>query len=209
MLTPLEATISQPRLATYLSAAGYNEARALQLYRWNAQLGEAFHLPVQAVEIATRNRISSVLVIHFGSDWWQSQPFLELATPQQHRQLAETRQRIGRRRAQLVTGQVVAGLSFGFWVSMLDPRFNPEVWSKSLSIAFPNLPERNTRQDAQTLIRRIADFRNRIWHHEPIFKDNTTARYGDCMLALTWLCEHKKAWIKPQCSVMQVVRQRP
>lgn len=209
MLTPLEATISQPRLATYLMAAGHNEARALQMYRWNAQLGEAFHLPVQAVEIATRNRISSALVLHFGPDWWRAQSFLDLATLKQHRQLEETQQRIERRGSQLVTGQVVAGLSFGFWVSILDARFNPQVWSQSLAVAFPHLPENRTRQEAQNLIRRIADFRNRIWHHEPIFKDNTTAHYSDCMTALSWLCAHKKAWIKPQCTVMQVMRARP
>jgi hypothetical protein len=51
--------ISQDRFTTYLKAAGHDPERALALYLWNAQIGEAFHLPIQAVEVALRNSINA------------------------------------------------------------------------------------------------------------------------------------------------------
>jgi hypothetical protein len=196
-------------MGTYMLAAGHDEARALQLYQWNAQLGEAFHLPIQAVEIALRNRINAVLVANFGADWWSSPLFLGMADNRQIAAIDEAKARIGKRGQAVITGQIVAGLSFGFWVSMLDARYNPAVWSHALLVGFPDLPAGKTRDDLQKVSRQIANFRNRIWHHEPIFKANITLEYSRCMEMLKWLCPHKQKWIKPQCKVMAVLRQKP
>jgi hypothetical protein len=209
MLKALEPTLSPARLSTYLLAAGHNEARALSLFMWNAQLGEAFHLPIQAVEIALRNRINSVLVSCFGAKWWCDAAFLRLVEKRQSDAIDEVITRINRRGQTVVTGQIVAGLSFGFWVSMLDARYNPVVWSRHLAVGFPCLPDTKSRDDMQKISRRIANFRNRIWHHEPIFKANISEEYSACLRALEWLCPHKTSWIKPQCKVTTVLRSRP
>ena len=209
MLQLLEPTLSQARMGTYMLEAGHDEARALQLYQWNAQLGEAFHLPIQAVEIALRNRINAVLVSKFGANWWSSTAFLSLADGRQIAAIDEAKARIGKRGQAVVTGQIVAGLSFGFWVSMLDARYNPSVWSHALATGFPDLPAGKSRDDLQKVSRQIAKFRNRISHHEPIFKANITAEYSKCVELLGWLCTHKLGWIKPQCKVMAVLRQKP
>lgn len=209
MLKILEPTLSPARIGTYMLAAGHDETQALALYLWNAQLGEAFHLPIQAVEIALRNRINSVLVGSFGADWWQEPGFLTQSDKRQNDAIGEVKARITKRGQILVTGQIVAGLSFGFWVSMLDARYNPAVWSHQLVAGFPNLPATASRDDLQKVARRIARFRNRIWHHEPIFKANISEEYSVCMRALEWLCPHKLRWIKPQCKVMSMLRSRP
>lgn len=196
-------------MGTYVLAAGHHEARALELYKWNAQLGEAFHLLIQAVEIALRNRINAVLVANFGANWWSNPLFLGVADNRQIAAIDEAKARIGKRGQAVVTGQIVAGLSFGFWVSMLDARYNPAVWSHALLVGFPDLPTGKSRDDLQKLSRQIANFRNRIWHHEPIFKANITQEYSRCMEMLKWLCPHKQKWIKPQCKVMAVLRLKP
>jgi hypothetical protein len=92
---------------------------------------------------------------------------------------------------------------------MLDARFNPSVWSHALATGFPDLPAGKSRDDLQKVSRQIAKFRNRISHHEPIFKANITAEYSKCVELLGWLCTHKLGWIKPQCKVMAVLRQKP
>jgi hypothetical protein len=124
----LTATISPERFNTYLIAAGHDPARALRLYMWNAQVGEAFHVPIQAVEVSLRNRVNAALVAAFGPDWWQAQPFLDIADDGRRRDLEVARQRIMNRQLPLVTGQIVAGLSFVFWVGMLQGSYNPPVW---------------------------------------------------------------------------------
>jgi hypothetical protein len=190
-------------------AAGHDEKRALALYAWNAQLGEAFHLPIQSVEIALRNRINCVLVTRFGSDWLIDPTFQTLAEKRQNDSINEVKTRIAKRGQPLVTGQIVAGLSFGFWVSMLDARYNPAIWSHHLGTGFPSLPIGKGRDDLQRVTRKIASFRNRIWHHEPIFKADISDEYSTCMRTLEWLCPHKMGWVKPQCKVMSVLRSRP
>lgn len=209
MLSLFEPTISQARIGTYMAHVGHDEFRALALYLWNAQVGEAFHLPIQSVEISFRNRINAVLVMHFGTEWWQESVFLATVEKYQIDSIAEVKRRIAKRGSSLVTGQIVAGLSFGFWVSMLDARYNPAVWSKHLRTGFPDLPTGTTRNQLQVAARRVANFRNRIWHHEPIFRDNISEEYAHCIDMLGWICRHKAAWVKPQCKVMAVLRCKP
>ncbi len=209
MLKLLEPTLSPARLGTYMMAAGHDEARALALYVWNTQLGEAFHLPIQSVEIALRNRVNFVLIACFGATWWQNPIFVDTVEEFQTKAIEQVKKRIRKRGQPVETGQIVAGLSFGFWVAMLDARYNQAIWSGHLGTGFPDLPVAKTREDLQRVARRIADFRNRIWHHEPIFRANISEEYSACMRLLEWLCPHKTGWIKPQCKVMTVLRAKP
>ena len=61
LIDALKLSISSDRLATYLKATGFDDDRALRLYLWNAIVGEAFHLPIQAVEVGLRNCINFAL----------------------------------------------------------------------------------------------------------------------------------------------------
>ena len=209
MLKLLEPTLSQHRLSTYLIATGHDEDRALELYVWNARLGESFHLLIQAVEIALRNRIDCALTANFGPEWWRAPTFLRVADARRCADIEYVGQRIGKKGLPVSSGQIVAGLSFGFWVAMLDPRYNPMVWSGSLRSAFPYLPASVSRNTLQKKVREIAAFRNRIWHHEPVFKADVTVEYARCLEVLGWLCPNKCAWIKPKCRVMAVMREKP
>lgn len=209
MLRQLQPTISLPRLTTYLREADGDEDRALKLYLWNAALGESFHLPLQATEIALRNRVNSILVGKFGDEWWRSGEFLAVADEKAKGSLREAEKRITNKKYPIVVGQVVATLSFGFWVAILKGRYNRDIWSSCLRDAFPHLPEKLTRDDVHQHMHALAEFRNRIWHHEPIFKDDITKRWSNCRIALNWMCRDKAHWVQPKCKVMAVMRNRP
>jgi hypothetical protein len=127
MAKAIVGTLSEPRFFTYLCAAGHSQSRALDLYLWNAKLGAAFHLPIQAAEVAFRNRINQALVAEFGADWWQNHQFVDLLDHERTRDIDMVLKRIGRRNLALDTGQVVAGLSFGFWVGMMHGRYNRDL----------------------------------------------------------------------------------
>jgi hypothetical protein len=70
--------ISPDRFKPYLHAAGYDEERALDLYLWNARLGEAFHMPIQAVEVALRNSINIALSAGYTPNWWECKNLFNL-----------------------------------------------------------------------------------------------------------------------------------
>ena len=209
LIDQLRPVLSEGRLGTYLTAAGFDEDRALQLYLWNAAIGEAFHLPIQAVEVALRNRISGALIHVYGGDWWKNPDFLKLAERERKADLATAQRRIGNRGTPLVTGQIVASLSFGFWVGMLQAAYNPPIWGAMLRPTFGSLPADKNRYDLVAQAKRVADLRNRIWHHEPIIKMSLSEEYAAVMLLLGWLCPIKQAWIRPKCRVPALLREKP
>ena len=209
LIDQLKPVISEERLGTYLIAAGFDVDRALKLYVWNALIGEAFHLPIQAVEVGLRNRVSFAFANTFGTDWWKDDQFLAMLDEDRGADLRLVRQRIRNRKLSPVTGQVVAGLSFGFWVGMLHKRYNPPLWSRKLRQAFPSLPPDRSRASLAVAAGRVATLRNRIWHHEPIIKRDLSAEYGAVMTLLDWISPEKAAWIRPYCRVPHLLRQKP
>ena len=209
LIDQLRPSISNDRLGTYLTAAGFSEERALRLYVWNAYVGEAFHLPIQGVEVGLRNRVNSALCAKFGQDWWNERKFLTIADRERKIDIETAQRRIKNRGSQTVTSQIVANLSFGFWVGLLQPRYNPDVWSSFLRASFQNLPPEKNRFDLAASAKRVNDLRNRIWHHEPIFRMDLSDEFRAVMELLGWICPIKAAWIRPQCRVPQVLRQKP
>lgn len=205
----LTQTISPERLGTYLSAAGHDPERALKLYLWNAQLGEAFHIPIQAVEVGLRNRINHALAAEFGQDWWCADEFLAIAGDDQKSDLEMVARRIRNRDLELCASQVVAGMSFGFWSAMLQPRYNAPVWSKQLRSSFPHFPDNRGRKSLAEAAARVGYIRNRIWHHEPIIKNDNSKDHATVLQLLGWICPTKAAWIRPYCRVPELLRRRP
>jgi hypothetical protein len=203
------ASISSERFGTYLNASGHNEERALQLYLWNARLGEAFHLPIQATEVSLRNCVNLALTNTYGQNWWKNGNLEAILDEERRADLITVLRRIRNRQLTLHTGQVVAGLSFGFWVGMLDGRYNPHIWGKQLRIAFPDLPQDRARKSLHSRIRDVATLRNRISHHEPLIGRDVLFDFSTLMSLLEWISPAKAAWIRPYCRVPEIVRQRP
>lgn len=209
LLDHLKRSISEERLATYLTAAGFDTDRALRTYLWNAQIGEAFHLPIQGVEVGLRNCVNRALCGKYGGNWWSEPSLLGLLGPDKLRDLEVARRRITHRRAPMETSQIVATLSLGFWVGMLHRQYNPQLWSSALRGTFADLPRNRKLSDLAAHARRVRDLRNRIWHHEPIFRMNLSEEYRVVMELLTWICPVTSGWIRPNCRVPQVLRQKP
>lgn len=203
------STLSQKRFDTYLIAAGHNQERALALYVWNAQVGASFHILIQAIEVSLRNRINHALVAEFGSDWWRDSNFLRLIDRSRLADITTTQKRIANQQIAIDTNQMVAGLSFGFWVGMMHRRYNPKIWSRHLNIAFPDLPPGATRQMLFDACGSVARFRNRVSHHEPLLKVNVSQTYADMQKLLFWLCPATSTWIKPHCEVPSIIRRKP
>jgi hypothetical protein len=205
----LKPTVSNERLGTYLKAGGFNEDRALKLYVWNARIGESFHFPIQCAEVGLRNHINTALCSRFGPDWWCAGALIGILDHERKKDLDTARQRIANRGTTLCTPQIVATLSFGFWVGMLQPRYNIDIWSHELRATFTHLPDDKYRGDLATKAKRVADLRNRIWHHEPIMKMNLADEFREVMILLAWICPIKARWVRENSQVMAWLRLRP
>jgi hypothetical protein len=209
-MAALRQTISAPRFQTYLEAAGFKEDGAMALYLWNAAMGQSFHFPLQAVEVALRNAVNAALCAEFGPDWWSDRSCRAALKLERCAEIDKAAQRIRRiYRCAPHTDQVVASLMFGFWAAMLKKRYNARAWNKHVSLSFPRCPMSFGIKEVSQTANEIQDLRNRIFHHEPLIKRDLSGDYAGIIKMLGWICPQTRDWVRRTSSVPTMLRQRP
>ncbi|MFU8870577.1 hypothetical protein [Micromonospora sp. SL4-19] len=168
----IRRAFSAPRMRPYLTITNDDDRQAVALYWWNIEVSAAFYGPLHCLEIALRNALHDQLSVGYDrSDWWMSAPLTDHGA----RLVQEAEQKCRRRcrNRGLVpptADDVVAELSFGFWVSLLSNHhgslYDRHLWVPTLHKAFPRYsgPRASLHEAFETM--RL--LRNRIMHHEPI-----------------------------------------
>jgi len=184
--------ISTPRFARYMLASGQDPARALRLYEWHGELAAACFGAMHHFEVLVRNAIDAEL--------GQGQPDTpltatwlmdaEILRPSGIEQVEETvvRLRFG---GQTTRGQVVAGLSFGFWSSLFGGQYE-ELWRRRLRHAFPHAKQR---KDVSTRIETLRLFRNRVAHHDCLLGQPVAARHQTMLEVASFVDPNAGAWL--------------
>jgi hypothetical protein len=164
----IEYFFSVERLHKYFCMFPDDETMAIELYKANIKLSESLYSILSVTEIALRNRINLVLSKNFGiADWFHEikkyPDFNELSL-----EIDSAIEKITRRQEQITTGKITAELTFGFWTSLFNARYEKVLW-KSLRHCFPNLPKsERQRHKISAPLNKIRFLRNRVFHHEPI-----------------------------------------
>jgi hypothetical protein len=102
-------------------------------------------------------------------------------------------------KASVSINDIVAGLDFGFWTTMLDHWFDQLLWRTALYRAFPHY----TAVTGNPLVRKpiasrftdLRNLRNRIMHHEPLFKRNLQQDFQWIFEAVSWMYSDVESWI--------------
>jgi len=191
---PIEEALSLERFGRYLTWAGGDRARALDLYALNTRLSEALYTPLQMLEVALRNRIHAVLSASVQPRWFEA-PGL-LTVPHQNEQVAEALADLARERKEPTPGRVVAALTFSFWTTMLGTPYENR-WQTDLHrIGRREDGKGLRRKDLSGPLTPIRLLRNRIAHHEPILAWDLP-KHHDAMLRITgWLSPAAAAWCR-------------
>jgi hypothetical protein len=165
--------LSPARFSRYLATANNDVDAALRLYQWNLDVSSAFYAPLHWLEVGLRNALHGRLRDHFErEDWWSVAPL----SGNGQRKVGAARTKISRRRrAEPSADDVVAELSFGFWVSLVSRgrNYDRTFWVPALHKAFPHYS--GARSALHLELSTLLDFRNRIMHHEPIHHRDPTA----------------------------------
>ncbi len=104
--------------------------------------------------IISKERLSPYLAKHTGN--WEID------------KIQDARKTILKEKRQITPGKLVAELTFGFWTSLFDTRFERILW-KDLRLAFPRCPKKDRqRRNVSSKLNSIRKLRNRIFHHESI-----------------------------------------
>ena len=203
-------SLSADRFGTY-RAARSSDAAALALYEWNAALCASFYVPLQAVEVGFRNACHGQMQRAYGSDWIIDDAFKgqdlrihkEVESVSNRLAAAALQKSPTREKFKPSAPQVVAGLSFGFWTSLLGKKYDRTFWRNALNQSFPEYARITggniSRPTAAGKFDEIRAFRNRVFHHEPIFRRKSIqADYDRLLEAASWISSDLRSWVAQQ-----------
>ena len=195
-LAALHRTVSVERLAPYMDAATGDVEAAIRLYELNARMSAAFYGPLQGLEITVRNAIDEQLRTTFGDDWTSLK---NVQVQQQQKddiyQAIKEATDDDKAAQDYAHGDVIANLRFGFWIGLLNPKNEIEVWRKCLFRAFPHRPKGVERKAIQGALNSVRRLRNRVAHHCRIIHRDLVADHANILEIAGWVCPDTRDWI--------------
>ncbi|WP_175730667.1 Abi family protein [Burkholderia ambifaria] len=183
--------LSHARLSNYRSFFGAaDDAQALGLYQWNEDLSAVLFRTISQVEVVLRNRFHHAISLRYGTvgghgsrDWYAH---VALGAHSRSKITDVTHYKRGHQLLPRVPApspdDVVSRLTFGFWPHLLDLRKDvhnrPVDWGPILVDVLPGHRQRQATHWAKqkhrdAMFARLDlcnELRNRIAHHEPIWK---------------------------------------
>lgn len=200
----MERSISPDRLSTYVSEAAGDKERALKLYVWNSEISSAFYTPLQSLEVTLRNALHRELQIFYGTQAWYDRAPLD-----QYGQnnIQKAKATVRRLHQHVNPPHVVAELSFGFWLTLLNKRYHQILWIPALNRAFPG--SNKNRANILSNLDHLRIFRNRIAHHEPVFKRHLKQDFVSIIKAVGWICADTASWTEFHSNVDDVIARKP
>ncbi|MGY6562778.1 MAG: hypothetical protein ACXITV_11810 [Luteibaculaceae bacterium] len=190
--------ISKDKLSPYLNFHNNNLIKALGHFKANLVISESFYPTLSILEIGLWNSIDLQLRKHYNTnDWFENPDFIKLVGRFQIEKISHARQTILSERKNISSGGIIAELSFGFWTSLFDTKFEKNLW-KPLRLAIPNCPkEIRKRKTMSSKLNGIRKLRNRIFHYEAIsWNYDVLKKYrNDILEILDWLDKDLLEWI--------------
>lgn len=201
-IASIRQALSAARMQTYEAAMqirGADDEAALQLYVWNALVSAQLLAPLHVCEVVIRNAVADALSGVYGDNWPWSASF-ERSLPDTGKGYSPRRDLQQARQQAQNTGKVIPELKLAFWQRMFTGRHDERLWNTHLLRVLPNLdggqPVSLLRSDIYADLEKLRQLRNRIAHHEPVFRRNLQADYL-CMLALVRLrCSITADWLQ-------------
>lgn len=199
----LEYYISQPRLDRFLIASTNNKTKAQKHYRANLRVAQSFYPLLNLFEIALRNSIHQQMSFYFANPDWiiserngfmndrslhSSRYFLKNSIMKAERKI--------HRRGSVTSGKIIAEQSFGFWTSLFEPHHYRLIGGCVIHV-FRNKPRSINRSIISQKLNRIREFRNRIYHNEPICFNGSHIDYTNSISILNEINELLE-WMNPE-----------
>lgn len=174
----LLTVVSTPRLRYYEQYLNCDtEWKKIGTYFAFQDLSGNFYPLLQMVEVGLRNAINTVATKHYGTENW----FDHVPTSKKSCEAVQHAKTKASQECSTPTAHdVIARLTLGFWVYMLDVEYRNSnlpsfLWNNNnKQIAFPNAknPWGNDLSVAAIFeeLQKLLKLRNRLFHHEPIWK---------------------------------------
>lgn len=187
--------VSIPRMNEYVSLGfSLGTEELLESYFSIQEVSSHFFVPIQILEICLRNSLSTVLSNRFdetaanlGKDKWYE--ILPISEKSRDAVRDAKKNASDKTKGNYTDGDVVSRLTFGFWVYLLEPvhnnnRQNPyHFWQYEIDNVFPGRGDRKIANIFDKL-KQINTKRNRLYHHEPIWKKKKVNSFDKAISSL-------------------------
>jgi hypothetical protein len=185
----LEYFVSQPRLNRFLIACDNSKSKAQKLYRINLRVSQSFYPIFNLFEIFIRNSFNYQVSAHFVNPNWimterngfMSSPSLSGSKFFLRKCVDSAEQSIIRKGGTLTSGKIIAEQTLGFWTSLFDTHHYRLIGGCVIH-TFGNKPAQINRSIISQKLNRIREFRNRIYHNEPICFDGNSIDFSEAIL---------------------------
>ena len=184
----LRRAVSHERLEAYRKrGTDGGDENLFAHYAWNMALSESLYPSLQGLEVCLRNSIHDAASGRFGSEAWFDTDSVLLAP--ERAKVVEAKNALSKSRKSLEPGRVIAELTFGFWTSLFDVRYEQRLWPWLLKPIAPAMPKSlRTRKNLSRRFNKIRILRNRIFHHEPIWHwRDLSAQHAEMLEAVSWV----------------------
>ncbi len=166
LFSSITSAVSDERFNPYLSSSNQSESVALGVYAWNIALCESLYPCLNNFEISLRNAIHGAATQKFDQPEWILNHLHRNESEPLHRRF----NKLARERKVVNVGDLIANSTLGFWLSLFRSRYEQVLWPELLEPVFPNCPRsRRTRRNMYARLDMIHRFRNRVFHHEPVW----------------------------------------
>ncbi len=184
-----ERVASKARLSPYARFYGTNPDKVIAGYLWNVELCEALYPVFHSCEVGLRNGINEALTFHHNSPEWILKPGnLEL---RDRKTIKSVRRQLKDRGRTVTADNVLSSLTFGFWSTLFSGPYEARYWRKAgmLRSVFPHAPRSElSASKIHTKLNRLREFRNRVFHHEPIWqRQDLQSVYGEFRSTSQWI----------------------
>lgn len=188
---------SDNRMERYFNLYPNNEILAITHYGCNLQLSEALYIPLSVFEVTLRNALCRELKKMTRRDDW----YVVFQTTPQHsnlnRYISQAAKQISGRHEQVTPSKIVAELTFGFWVSLLNSEYE-RILLKDLRRAFPYIPKtQRQRKFISAPLNRFRALRNRVFHNESICwnLNHVISLHNELTTVLSWMNKDVPTWL--------------
>jgi hypothetical protein len=194
----IDELITNERLNSYAPIFQHSDDMELVgAYIWNIHVCSALYPLLTTAEVSLRNSIDTALNRDLGYFWWSSkrlhynsfrpgkpEPYPVTAVTDNFNKatkqvITDKKRRYNIKKTRPSHHEVIAKTEFSTWENLLDSEFmGPKlIWPKHLGVVFrgswPTSKASSTLRSAKDLVKAVREFRNRVSHHEPVWK-----RYG-------------------------------
>lgn len=202
----LAKAISFNRLQTYHNLPNsYNNQKTIENYIYNIKLSENFYILLQNLEVTLRNSIYDSYCNN--SSFSRNFFYIREQNTTRHynreyhsyacwKMIGTVKYHLNNTGISPTDGKIIAALNFGFWTTLLEENhYKTLIWRKIFRDVFPNYTLAgsidNAIDDISIKINKVRNFRNRIFHYEPILNQPNLDEMNNNILEII-------GWINPK-----------